>query len=212
MNFSIICFIFALSTSASSSQDSIIIDTFTNCKTGNLPCCWGARKKGTEMFCVNNENGNYYLSIRSKDNSNTLAKKFKYQPQNNPFLSWKWRALTLPAGAKENIKQKGDSGAGVYVVFQGGVFKRILKYVWSTSLPQGTTTKSPFYGKEYIIVLESGQEKLGSWVSEKVNIENDYKKLFGKAPPDVIAIAVITSSDATKTSASADYDDFVISK
>jgi hypothetical protein len=212
MDFSIIYLIFALSTAAPSPQDSIIIDTFTNCKSGNLPCGWEARKKETGMFSVNNENGNYFLSIKSRDDSNPLAKRFNYQPGNYPFLSWKWRAHTLPAGAKENDKKRGDSGAGVYVVFKGGVFKNILKYVWSTSLPQGTTTKSPYYGKEQIIVLESGTEKLGMWVSEKVNIESDYKRLFGKAPPAVVGIAVISSSDATKTSASADYDDFVISK
>lgn len=212
MDFSIIYFLFALSTAASS-QQSCIIDTFSNCTNGSLPCNWEARhKKETGMFSINNEKGNYYLSIRSKDDSNPLAKKFNYKPQDFPYLSWKWRANTLPAGAKETEKKKDDSGAGVYVIFQGGTFKTILKYVWSTSLHQGTVTKSPFYGKEQIVVIESGQDKLCALVSEKVNIENDYTRLFGKTPPAVIAIAVISSSDATKSSASADYDDFVISK
>jgi hypothetical protein len=48
------------------------------------------------------------------------------------------------------------------------------------------------------------------WCDEEVNFYEDYKRFFGSEPGKVQGIGILTSSDATKSVASADYDDFVL--
>lgn len=198
--------------SAPNKADSIVLDTFSNCSKNNLPCGWKARERSTKMFSVKEKNGNYYFSVDSHDDDNAAGKTVSFSPYDYPYLTWRWRVHSLPAEGSENVKDRDDSGAGVYVIFKGGIIKPIIKYVWSTTLPVTTTTKSPFSGSTRIIVLESGPDKLGKWVDEKVNLVNDFKLLFGKNPPKVIAIGLLTDSNNTHSSASADYDDFISMK
>jgi hypothetical protein len=116
---------------------------------------------------------------------------------------------TLPLNGREDIKNKDDSPAGVYIVFKGmAPFNKILKYVWSATLPVGTVTKSPYNGRTMIFIIESGKGKTGAWVSEQRNVAEDFRSAFGSRPPEVAGIAIMTDSDDTKSSAAADYDDF----
>ena len=91
-------------------------------------------------------------------------------------------------------------------------FNHVIKYVWSTTLPVGTVTKSPYNHRAMIYVIEQGAHNLNQWVSEDRNVLDDYIKTFGAQPPPVEAIAIQTDSDDTKSSAAADFDDFLISK
>ncbi|NOZ43503.1 MAG: DUF3047 domain-containing protein, partial [Alphaproteobacteria bacterium] len=54
---------------------------------------------------------------------------------------------------------------------------------------------------------ESGNKKLGKWITETRNIYNDYKKAFGKKPPLVSGIAIMTDTDNTNSSAVSYYGD-----
>jgi len=77
-------------------------------------------------------------------------------------------------------------------------------------LPVGTQFTSPLYSRNKGIVRRSGQPDSKRWYEEEVNFLDDFKKLFGEEPGKVQGIAILTSSDATKTAAAADYDDFVL--
>jgi Protein of unknown function (DUF3047) len=114
----------------------------------------------------------------------------------------------LPPNGDESRKETHDSAAGVYIIFDNTVFPRIIKYVWSTTLPVGTRVTNPLYGRAKIIVLESGTAGLGEWRQETVNVYADYKTLFGAEPGEVHSIGVASSSSFTKSRVIADYDDF----
>jgi hypothetical protein len=60
------------------------------------------------------------------------------------------------------------------------------------------------------VVLRSGTEKKGQWITQKVNIKEDYRRLFGKKPPEVEVIGLLTDADNTSSEAMADYDDIQI--
>jgi len=49
-------------------------------------------------------------------------------------------------------------------------------------------------------------------VPENRNVLEDYINAFGSQPPSVEGIAIQTDSDNTNSSASADFDDFFITK
>jgi len=52
--------------------------------------------------------------------------------------------------------------------------------------------------------------KAGAWVSESRNIFDDYKTAFGKEPPMITGIAIMTDSDNTGESALAYYGDIIM--
>jgi hypothetical protein len=87
-----------------------------------------------------------------------------------------------------------------------------IKYVWSSSLPKGTVTESPYAKKTKIIVLENGSSPLGQWITEEVNVYEDYKRLFHKEPDEVRAIGILTDADDTSSEAMADYDDVCVKR
>jgi hypothetical protein len=204
----------ALSGAEFSPPKSILVENFSpGSEKDKIPDGWRPTQKDLSMFSFGKEGDNYYTTVSSNRSCNSIGKQFSCSPKEYPFLSWKWRVHKLPEGGSELKKQKNDSGAGIYVIFKG-FFKlnRIIKYVWSSSLPVGTLTSSPYNKNTKIVVLESGSAKTDQWIIEHVNVFDDYKRLFGENPPDIEAFGILTDSDNTKSSALADYDDIIISQ
>ena len=71
---------------------------------------------------------------------------------------------------------------------------------------------SPYSGNTKIFVVRSGPAHINKWMIEKRDIKSDYLKAFGASPPLAEGIALQSDSDNTRTSASADYADIVVSK
>jgi len=63
-----------------------------------------------------------------------------------------------------------------------------------------------------IFVVESGKEKLNTWVSEEQNVYEDYKKAFGEEPPMISGVAIMTDTDNTGESATSYYGDIAFRK
>lgn len=191
-----------------------IIDSFSNRDKSikNLPAGWHPSRKDVSMYSINEENGKDYLRVQTKRGCTSIAKQLNYFSDQYPFMSWKWRVHKLPDGGNETKKNKNDSGAAIYVIFKGPLkLNNIIKYVWSSTLPEGTITNSPYNSRARIIVLRSGPEKSGKWISQTVNVHNDYKRLFGNNPPEVVGIGILSDADNTESQAMADYDEISIS-
>jgi hypothetical protein len=186
------------------------VEDFSRFDINTFPAGWESRGgDGAKVYHVKSE-GETYLEARAEDTAVTIAKRFVYDLKEYPFLSWQWRADVLPRGGDERYKKSGDSGAGIYVIFSGLLPKNI-KYVWSASLPMGTNTKSPYNSKTRIVVLRNQSSPLQTWISEKVNVYEDYKRLFGEEPEQVQAIGIMTDSDNTHTVSLAQYKRIAVS-
>jgi hypothetical protein len=61
-----------------------------------------------------------------------------------------------------------------------------------------------------LIAVQSGRERIGTWVSEERNIYQDYIAYFGEQPPEVVAIAIMTDTDNTGEDAVAYYADITL--
>jgi hypothetical protein len=83
------------------------------------------------------------------------------------------------------------------------VRSRIVGYVWDTTAPVGTICKSEKTGTVTYIVVRSGTAELGKWLTERRNVAEDYKKLYGEdaEPPAAVSIAV-DSNDTQSTAES----------
>jgi len=196
----------------------IVLETFDYPdQIGQFPDTWEGRsgwrrvKKGL-YYTIEEEEGNTYLHAETVGKAINAGRSADINLRIYNRLRWRWRVISLPVGGNEEIKEKNDSGAGVRLVFIGGIIPKTLKYVWSASLPVGTETVSPINDRTRVIVLQRGMRNAGKWVWEEVNAHEDYKRVFGGEPRPVKSLAVITDSDNTNTYVEADYDDFVFLK
>ena len=178
---------------------------------GMFPYGWkDLRGKGT-TYTVERGDLGIILHALSHSGNTSIIRRTSCAKKDYPFLSWKWKAVQLPPEGRENEKKKNDSVAGIYVAFKSGLFFKALKYVWSTSLPKATVTSSPHNSSVKIIVLESGKENEGKWVSERVNIKDDVNRYLSDGLSEIIGIGIMTDSDNTQSFAEAYYADIRLS-
>lgn len=201
-------------------QPVIAIDGFSGSSIGQYPKGWrtwptqGA--KAREVYKVAAEGENQYLAAHDDHNHSVqIFREFGWDTTTHPVVAWRWRARTLPRGANELRSATNDSACGVYVIFSK-VAGKGLKYVWSSTLPAGTTHAKEA-GKMYFSVLDSGgAHSAGSgqgWRSHRVNVIADYTRVFGRPPEkEPVGIGILTDGNATQSTAACDYDDFTIAK
>jgi len=182
---------------------------FSDSPIGGIPKGWETR--GNSRHAVyrvqQDSDGNRYLAAQSFNDDVQLGVSVNVRPEQYPLLSWRWRVSVLPLAADERKSKTLDSAAAVYAVFGSQLLPRVLKYVWSTSAPTGSSFPHPSSGRMEIVVISSGSEALGQWQSVSRDLSADYEKAFRSRPPNLIAIGVKTDSDSTGTHAEADYDD-----
>jgi hypothetical protein len=185
---------------------------FNDAPLGGLPTGWQTRgDSAASVYQIKIDvDGSRYLAARSHGSDTQLGIQVSASPQELPILSWRWRVLELPQNADERFLKTMDSAAAVYAVFSPRLVPRIIKYVWSTSVPAGTSFKHPKSGRMAIFVVSSGGQSLGQWQTVRRNLLEDYKQAFGSSPSSLVAIGVKTDSDSTNSSAQADYDDIQI--
>ena len=187
---------------------------FNSDTVGTLPMGWETRgESGPATYQIKSEaDGNRYVAAWSQGTDVQLGVRVPWKSPEPSMLSWRWRVWELPLKADERSLKTLDSAASVYAVFGSRLFPRIIKYVWSTSAPPGSLFKHPSSGRMAIVVLNSGPSSLGQWMQQQRNLVEDYKRAFASQPGNLIAIAIKTDSDSTRSSARADYDDIQLTQ
>jgi len=158
--------------------------------------------------------GNHFLRISTDGSFCSFGIDTPFDPEQYPVLTWRWRVDRMPQRADISTRSGDDAAARLFVVFRDAAdpsIKRKLEYVWDTTHAAGSIIPDP-YSPDTIkaIVLESGSEKLGQWVPEKVNLVSDYQRAFGTKPGRVKTIAFGSNSEETHTATEADFDDLQI--
>ncbi|MEX0720791.1 MAG: DUF3047 domain-containing protein [Balneolaceae bacterium] len=173
--------------------------------------------KDTYKYRVLKEDGNKFLRYEGQKAMHInlpLANRDNLNIHETPVLSWSWRVFDIPEGANEDFG-KNDVAASIYVVFNFGrvLFKKVpksIRYTWSSTLPVGTEL-SKFYGNQKIVVVASGEDWLGEWITFERNIVEDYERLYGdEAPVTPLAILILSDGDETHNNILADYDDIFL--
>ena len=171
--------------------------------------------KGHSRFTITVLDGQRALQASSHAAASMLVHRLRADPHVYPHVSWRWRAERLLSTENLARKDGSDAVARVYVYFDTPGLpwqRRNIDYVWSSSLPVGTTLPSAFASTSMIIVAESGPEHLGAWRTVTRNVRDDYRRCFGQEPPDVLAIGLMTDTDSTGAEATAYYDDVLMTR
>jgi hypothetical protein len=112
--------------------------------------------------------------------------------------------MTLPAGGYACQKSTDDQAAQVYVAWlrvPESVRSRIIGYVWDSTAPRGTICKSQKTPTVTYIVLRSGSDELGKWITERRNVVEDFRTIYGEAPDNPNTLSLSIDSDDTRSSA-----------
>lgn len=155
--------------------------------------------------------GKKVLKATAGDSASTFYCKERLDCRTRPFVSWDWKAELFPKrNSKETLEKKAefDFVAQFYVVFYDRFFlkSKAIQYVWTESVPSGTSSDSPYTKNVKLLVLESGPST--DWKHEERDIAADYSALFGGTlERDVVAVAFMTDADSTNSDAVAYYRD-----
>jgi hypothetical protein len=146
-----------------------------------------------------------------------------------PVLAWRWKVAGVLERGDVTRKSGDDYPARVYVTFafdpeRLSLFERAgfeaaklvygeypptaaLSYIWESRAPVGRVVPNPYTSRVQMIVVESGDAKAGTWVDERRNLLDDYRRAFGEDPPKVSGVAIMTDTDNTGETATAWYGD-----
>jgi len=213
---------------ATDGRDRILIDDFDSYESGSLPVRWRAQLNGnlvplTEAFFndrerieARREGSNGFARARVQGETVHVnmdnGSDFDWDTTTHPVIAWDWRAIQLPEGSREDEDRLNDSGAGIYIIFaiDGVIVKRpkVIKYVYSAALPVGTAVS---YGKLKVIVAGSALDGSGSWQRVERDVVEDYRRVFGEAPPRrPLRLRLWSDADNTGTVAVADFDNVML--
>jgi len=162
-----------------------------------------------------------------------LTKAVNIDPKEYPIVRWRWKVENVLKHSDVTRKDGDDYPARLYITFAydpdkvslgkklkfktgqalfGDIPIGALNYIWDTNTPIGTIVENAYTDFAQMVVVESGMQKIGRWVSEERNIYEDYKQAFGEEPPLMNGVAIMTDTDNTKEQATAYYGDIQFAK
>jgi len=204
-------FLTTLPNQAIGQPKSMVIDDFTH----GLSPKWQRKSfQGETLYTLTNDGPFTALKAVSNNSASGLFYKIEYKPSQYPTISWSWKIDHTLAKGDARTKEGDDYAARVYVVFPGFFFwqTKALNYIWANRLPKGKFIANSHTANAVMIAVESGPQKAGVWLHEQRDIVKDYQKAFGKMPPKVGSIAIMTDTDNTASQAKAWYGPIFIGR
>lgn len=161
-----------------------------------------------------------------------LIRRTDIDPGQYPIIQWRWKIAHVLEKGDETRKQGDDYAARIYVAFAfddqaASWWQRLrhksaslaagkelpgtaLNYIWANRLPQGSILSNPYVDETQMIVLQSGNSRSGQWLTEQRNLVEDYRRAFGRWPPRIVGIGLMTDTDNTQEATTAYYGDIVL--
>jgi hypothetical protein len=125
-----------------------------------------------------------------------------------PWLNWSWRIHKFPVVGNEKTKTGDDFAARIYIVAQDGwtsLSTKAISYVWSKQAQTNDVWPNPFAPKRAMMLAVRGKDDSNGWVTERRNIKTDLQTLFGKDIRYIKAIAIMTDTDNSNSTAISYY-------
>lgn len=172
-------------------------------------------KGKTEYTFTSGKKGERALLVRSDASASGLHKKMPIDLTKTPYLNWAWKVDNTLKGLDETTKKGDDYPARLYVVVSSGwkFWKsEAINYVWSSSERAPNASWLNAYTENVIMVaVDSGNSKVGTWVTHKRNLRDDLKRYFGKDVDQVDAIALMVDTDNSGQKAVSYYGNIFMS-
>jgi len=189
-------------------------------------------KRRTDYHPVT-QDGSTVMKAIADTSASGLVQQLNLNLPEAPYLTWRWNVSHILAEA-DNVHGPDDAPARVVVTFDGDKSKwdfedtafadRIrgmtgndvpyatLMYIWSNREPQGAVIVNRHTSRIKMVVAETGSDKLGTWVNEKWNIYEDFKRAFGEEPGKVLSIGIMSDTDNTAQRVTTYYGDIAFTR
>jgi len=155
------------------------------------------------------------LGAEGREGGSGLWNKIRVDPQRSPILEWRWRVPRPDPGspplsvtsraspmARLSLAFHGDAGA---LDFEDRAKLRLAKaltvhglpyasllYVWMMREPVDSVLHSPHTDRVRLIVVESGAQRAGEWVTIRRNVVEDFRRAYGEEPGDIVSVGLMT--------------------
>ncbi|MFZ4479780.1 MAG: DUF3047 domain-containing protein [Rhodoferax sp.] len=182
-------------------------------------------KIAPNSFSLVADGGTSVLRVDSSNSAGSLNLALTARPATGGargaplILDWRWKVSRVLEKADMADKMSDDHAARLYVFFDMPIetlsfvernkikIARALSgldvptaalcYVWDNKHRVGYKTWSPYTNRMRKIVLQSGPQFVGQWMSEARDVAADFREAFGVDAPAVIGIAIGNDSDNT---------------
>ncbi len=219
--------------------DSIEVATFSRAGADDEPARYWlpyivTPSKPRTHYRTARVDGGVALEARANRSASGLYRPIRIDLRQHPLLEWRWKVAHLIPGADNRIAQREDSPARLIVAFNGDPQKldflergkmrlakalsgqelpyATLMYVWSNAHPAETVIHNPHISRIRMIVVESGDGRVGRWAEYRRDLAADYRRAFEEEPAEVLAVGLMTDSDNTREQARAWYGDITFRK
>jgi len=168
------------------------------------------------------DGNNVYIRAESEGSAAPIYKIAKFDPQDYPYISWRWKADNILEKGNAYTKKGNDFSVSLGIIFdydpQRASFIKNIKYsfiklfygvyppdyvilyVWGNGIHEkkGDIIPNPYSDVVKMFVLENGNSHLSKWRIEERNILEDFKNAFGTYPKQRVGgIGIHTDSDNT---------------
>ena len=191
-----------------------------------------SKDKKPTKFEILTDNKNSYLQIRCDSSASGLICKTKLNPNHYSLLKWKWKVENIIPNTDGKIKDGDDYAIRLYVMFEqdstqisfwSKLEKQAVKlitgyeppykslcYVWANSGSDSLNYFSPYTDDVMIIPKQFGKENCNQWITEQINIVEDFEKYFKQEIPTIACLAILGDTDNTESQTISYIDDIEI--
>ena len=225
----LICaFLFLFPAFSQSGEKILLRDDFENLKIWK-PIV-NEKEEKQSFYRIIKEEGESYLEAVSNDSASAIQLKVNFSVYEYPLLRWRWKVGNVYKNGNASKKTGDDYPIRIYVVFKydpekSGLVKKIkyltaglfydgdipdsaLNYIWANREHKSRIIPNPYRKEAMMVIMEKGENNVGVWKTEEVNILEDYRMAFGADPPDEASIIIMNDSDNTGES-SISFVDFI---
>jgi Protein of unknown function (DUF3047) len=197
--------------------ERVELANFSRAPLGAVPAPWEpwfiVRGNKPTAYRVVPLDGASALEADSAEGGSGLWRRVRIDLHRQPVLEWRWR---VPAETDTRLEANSAQSPPVRLslAFHGDTNKldfddrtklRLAKaltvhglpyasllYVWLYGVPAETVVHSPHTDRVRMIVVQSGAQRVGEWVTIRRNVLEDYRRAFGEEPDDVVGIGLMT--------------------
>jgi hypothetical protein len=190
--------------------DVVVVEDWSAAPVGakGIPPGWQRQDWGSPVynFTVVEQDGQRAVQMKSASDSSNVNKDIrgKVRLAETPILEWTWKVAALPRGADARRAATDDEAGQLYVVwprFPQALRAQIIGYIWDTTAPAGSVFKSQKSGTVTYVVVRSGPADLGKWVTERRDVREDFRRIYGEEPEDPGGMSFGIDSDDVKGTA-----------
>lgn len=213
--------------------DVLEVAAFSRASPGDEVPGWGpyiiSASKPRTQYRLAAVDGTVALEAVAEQSASGLQRPMRIDARQFPFVEWRWKIAAPVPGADVREGSREDAPVRVLLAFHGdkdklGFFERsklriakslsgqdppyaTLMYIWANDIPPETVVHNPHTSRVRMIVVESGDARVGEWVSYRRDVLADYRRAFEEEPEELLGVGVMTDTDNTGERARAWYGD-----